>query len=124
MDDGSARRMSAREIGTVGEDLAARYLELRGWRMLDRNLRAGQKEIDLLAMDGDCLVFVEVKLRRGDRFGRAAEALSGRKRALLRAALRETVHRRGWRGAYRLDLVTLDLDPARDRLLLEHYRGL
>ena len=124
MDAGSERRKSTVETGALGEDLAARYLELRGWRLLGRNLRVGQKEIDLLAADDDCLVFVEVKLRRGDRYGRAVEALTGRKLALLRAALRETVHRRNWRGAYRLDLVTLDLDPARDRLLLEHYRGL
>ena len=124
MDAGSASPTTTVGTGALGEDLAARYLELRGWRLLARNLRAGQKEIDLLATDGDCLVFVEVKLRCGDRYGRAAEALTGRKLALLRAALRETVHRRQWRGAYRLDLVTIDIDPARDRLLLEHYRGL
>ncbi len=124
MDVGSARRKNTVTTGALGEDLAARYLELRGWRLLARNLRVGQKEIDLLAAEGDCLVFVEVKLRRGDHYGRAVEALTGRKLALLRAALRETVHRRKWRGAYRLDLVTLDLDPARDSLLLEHYRGL
>lgn len=104
--------------------MAARYLELRGWRLLARNLRVGQKEIDLLAADGDCLVCVEVKLRRSDRYGRAAEAFTPRKRGHLRAALREVVIRRRWRGAYRLDLVTLDLDPVRDRMLLEHFRGI
>lgn len=124
MDAGWEGPPTRRGIGDLGERLAADYLALRGWRLLDRNLRSGQKEIDLLAIDGDCLVFVEVKLRRGDRYGRAVDAFTPRKRGLLRAALRELVLARRWRGAYRLDLVTLDLDARADRLLLEHFRGL
>jgi putative endonuclease len=115
-----ARRL----LGTLGEEIAERFLCLRGLAVLERNLRVAQKEIDLLARDGDCLVFVEVRLRRGDRYGGALESVDRRKQAHLRAALRAEVSRRAWRGSYRLDLVTLDLDGARDRLLIEHYRGL
>jgi putative endonuclease len=111
-------------LGNLGEEIAECYLALRGLAVIARNLRVAQKEIDLLARDGDCLVFVEVRLRRGDRYGSALDSVDARKQARLRAALREDVIRRGWRGAYRLDLVTLDLDLARDRLHLEHYRGL
>ena len=113
-----------RELGKLGEEIAERFLCLRGLAILERNLRVAQKEIDLLARDGDCLVFVEVRLRRSDRYGRALDSVDSRKQARLRAALREEIRRRAWRGSYRLDLVTLDLDGARDRLLLEHYRGL
>ena len=113
-----------RALGALGEDLAARFLMLRGYRLLARNLRVGQKEIDLLAADGACLVGVEVKLRRGDRFGRAAEALLPRQHGRLRSALRTVARERGWRGDCRLDLVAIDLDLPRDRLELEHHRGL
>ena len=110
--------------GALGEALAAAYLELRGYSLLGRNLRVGHKEIDLLARRGDCLVFVEVKLRASDRFGSAAEGLGPDKRRRLREALRAECIRRGWRGEVRLDLVALDLAPGQDRLVLEHYRGL
>ena len=124
MNAGSPPPRNRQALGALGETLAADYLRLRGWRLLARNLRVGQKEIDLLAAEGECLVGVEVRLRRGDRFGRALDSVNPRKHAPLRSALREEVLRRGWRGLYRLDLVTLDLDLARDRLELEHYRGL
>lgn len=121
MDAGSTSR---RALGDLGEEIAERFLVLHGLTILARKLRIAQKEIDLLARDGDCLVFVEVRLRRGDRYGSALASLGPRKQLHLRAALREAVMRRGWRGAYRLDLITLDLDRAGERLLLEHYRGL
>ena len=124
MDAGSKPAMGGRVAGGLGEDLAARYLELRGIHVIARNLRLREKEIDLLARDGDCLVCVEVKLRRGAAHGRASEGFAPRQRARLRAALRELVYRRSWRGDYRLDLVTIDLDRGGDRLVLEHFRGL
>lgn len=52
------------QIGRKGEDMAARYLENRGWKILERNWRAGHKEIDIIASTGRTLVIVEVKLRR------------------------------------------------------------
>jgi putative endonuclease len=119
-----AGSLPRRQLGSLGEEIAERYLALRGLVVLARNLRVAHKEIDLLARDGDCLVFVEVRLRRGERFGRAVDSVDRRKQAHLRAALREAVARRAWPGSYRLDLITLDLDGARDRLLVEHYRGL
>lgn len=113
-----------RALGALGEALAASYLRLRGYRLLARNLRVGQKEIDLLAADGACLVGVEVKLRRGADFGRSVEALRPRQLGRLRSALRSVVRERGWRGDYRLDLVAIDIDGTRDHLDLDHYRGL
>ena len=89
-------------LGRLGEDLAASFLHLVGLTLLERNLRVGQKEIDLLMRDGDCLVFVEVRLRRSRRYGSALESVTRRKVERLRAALREDVWRRGWRGPNRL----------------------
>lgn len=56
---GAVSRGQAR--GYAGEEAAVRYLEGRGWRVLARNWRGGPGEIDIVAKDGDCVVFVEVK---------------------------------------------------------------
>jgi putative endonuclease len=112
------------EAGRIGESIAAEYLRLIGLQLVGRNLRVGQKEIDLIARDGECLVFVEVRLRRSQRYGGALASVTTAKHGHLRAAIREEVLRRDWRGAYRLDLLTIDLLPAREGMILEHYRGL
>jgi putative endonuclease len=75
--------------GRRGEDLAHRFLQQRGFRVVARNYRArsGAGEIDLVAWDGDALAFVEVKARRTEEFGTPDRAVDQEKRlALLRAA--------------------------------------
>jgi putative endonuclease len=71
-------------VGAFGEDLAARYLAVRGMAILDRNWQCDLGEIDLVARDGDALVVCEVKTRRGAGFGTPAEAVTWRKAARLR----------------------------------------
>ena len=119
-----SRTPSRVELGRLGEDFAALFARVNGLHVLARNIRIGQKEIDLLLRDGDCLVFAEVRLRRSDRCGRAGESVTPRKVDRLRAALREEVRRRAWQGPYRLDLMTLDVESGGQRLVLEHYRGI
>ena len=77
-----------RALGALGERLARQQLEALGSRIIDVNHRTRWGEIDLLALDGDCLVFVEVRARRGDAHGSPAESVVGRKAAKL-AALAE-----------------------------------
>lgn len=59
-----ASSLTARELGQHGEQLVADSLESAGWRILERNHRLPQGEIDIIALDGRSLVFVEVKTRR------------------------------------------------------------
>jgi putative endonuclease len=78
-----------RALGRLGEDLAARHLEGRGFAIVDRNARTRHGEIDLIAFDGAVLAFVEVKTRRASsRPGAAApvplEGLRPAQRARLR----------------------------------------
>lgn len=61
-----------KRTGQRGEEAAAAFLESRGCRILERNWRCGRSEIDLIAMDGETLVFVEVKTRTSGAFGRPA----------------------------------------------------
>jgi putative endonuclease len=78
------------ETGEWGEKQAARCLKKKGYRILGTRVRVGARdEIDLVARDGETLVFVEVKTRSGEDFGRPLAAVDRRKRhALSRAALR------------------------------------
>ena len=72
------------ELGRHGERIAAAYLARAGLRVLDRNWRCREGELDLVARDGDALVFCEVKTRKGTGFGHPAEAVTAAKRRRLR----------------------------------------
>ena len=68
------------QLGKSGEDLAVEELQRRGYAIVARRYRTRYGEIDIVAEDGDTLVFVEVKARGGHEFGDAAEAVTGLKR--------------------------------------------
>lgn len=69
-----------KELGAAGEDLAAGYLELGGYAILERNFRTRYGEIDLIASRGGVIFFIEVKTRRSAACGFAEEAVNGAKR--------------------------------------------
>ena len=110
-------------IGRFGEELAARHLEAAGLRILDRNWRCAEGEIDIVAADGDTLVICEVKTRSGTGFGDPAEAVIAAKAARLRRlALRWLAAREvGWRDL-RFDVVTVLRRPHGDPVV-RHLRG-
>src|SRR5271167_661654 len=73
-------------LGRRGERAAEKYLRRSGYRIVARNFRAARAEIDLVAMDGDVLVFVEVKTRRSRGAGAPEEAVDERKQKQIRRA--------------------------------------
>jgi putative endonuclease len=100
--------------GISAEALAARFLESRGLTVLARNFRTRRGEIDLIAQDGECLVFVEVRLRRGSSHGGAAESITHAKQARLVAAAQYYLLGRRDPPPCRFDAVLLDtLDDPR-----------
>lgn len=75
-------------FGKRSEEIAAQYLCSKGYRILERNYRTPRGELDIIAQDGDVLVFVEVKARRGVQFGEPQWAVDERKRQhLIKASL-------------------------------------
>ncbi len=72
-----------RALGTAGEGHALRYLEAKGYTALARQWRGDGGELDLVLRDGDELVGVEVKTRRGETYGRASDAVTGRQARIL-----------------------------------------
>lgn len=67
------------ELGKWGEQIAAQYLEEKGYSILARDWKDGHRDLDLVAMDGDTLVFVEVKTRSKNFFNNPEEAVDWRK---------------------------------------------
>jgi putative endonuclease len=119
-------RRSNRQLGEYGERLACRYLTDIGFTILERNWRCARGEIDIVAVEGDCLVVCEVKTRRSEAFGAPFEAVTPTKARRLRrlaglwldaAAER---HRRG--SDLRIDVVSV-LRPAAGPARVEHLRG-
>jgi putative endonuclease len=101
-----------RTLGGWGERLAATHLTSAGMVLLDRNWRTAAGEIDLIARDGDSLVFIEVKTRRGTAFGNPAEAVGDAKTRRLRALATQWLAASGLRSrSIRFDVVTVLLGP-------------
>ena len=71
------------ELGKLGEDLAVKYLQGKGYQILERNWRSGHKEIDIIALDGTTMVVVEVKTRKSDDFGEPDIAVGAMKQRML-----------------------------------------
>lgn len=71
--------MTTKEIGNFGEDTACRYLENQGITVLKRNFYCRSGEIDIIAKDGETIVFVEVKTRNSNDYGAPAEFVDYRK---------------------------------------------
>ncbi len=104
-------------LGKWGEDLAVGRLESMGYRVLERNYRCPLGEIDLVAEDAGCLVFVEIKTRQGGSTGEAKAAVTLRKqRQITRAALYylKAKGRIGMRA--RFDVVAVSLDGSRNQI--------
>lgn len=117
------RRRWNRGLGERSEKAAARYLRLRGMRILERNYRCRLGEIDIIAGDGGTVVIVEVKSKGGNRFGRPEEMVTAAKRRKLTALAVTWLRHRGYAGkGVRFDVVALEWDGG-SLVEVRHYRG-
>lgn len=111
-------------LGRTGERLAAEHLTGQGYRILERNWRrAGLGEVDLVARDGDCLVIVEVRTRRGHPFGTPEESVTVRKQARLIALAEAYAAESDWAGPVRIDVVGVHLSADGRLLRINHVRN-
>jgi putative endonuclease len=100
-------------LGDAGERLAERHLRDLGWSVIERKWRVRGGEIDLVALDGNVLVFVEVKARRGNARGAAEEAVAEQKAARLLQLGERYVgeHPEHADRYWRVDLVAITIGP-------------
>lgn len=94
-------------LGKKGEMLASRYLLNEGYAVLHYNWRSGHKEIDLIAKQGDMLVFVEVKSRASELYGNAEDAVTNNKIRLLISAAQAYILKYGVDLKFRFDVITV-----------------
>ena len=117
--------MDARLLGKWGERLVAEDLRKNGWKILETNYRCRLGEIDLIVEKGKYLAFVEVKLRRSNRFGQASEAVTIEKQRKLRATAELYLVEHSTRLQPRFDVaeVYAPQGPLRGRMCRRHFCG-
>lgn len=112
-----------RDLGDFGERLAAAHLEAKGYAVVARNFRAREGEIDIVARDGEELVFVEVRTRRGGVDGDAALSVNASKarKLLLAAESYADRHPDAAASPMRIDVVTVELNRDGTLRRVTHY---
>jgi putative endonuclease len=112
-----------RWFGTRSERAAARFLRRQGYRILARNYTCPHGELDLIALDGQCIVFVEVRSTGGDDLDRpAASADEAKQRRLTRLALSYLQAQHVIDCAARFDVLALSWPPGQREPRIAHYR--
>ena len=110
-------------LGTRGEALAAAHLEGLGMCIARRNYRTRYGEVDLVAQEGDTLVFVEVKTRRGSSYGTPEESVTPRKLDHLAKTAAVYLQEHGLeQSAWRVDLIAIKL--GKDGPAINHVRSI
>lgn len=98
----------------LGENLAAKYLQNQGYKIVERNFRKGYGEIDIVALDNDVLAFIEVKTRTSNKFGTPIESITPWKlKALIKTAQFYKLTHRNLPESLRIDAVSVTLNGDR-----------
>jgi putative endonuclease len=110
----------ARQIlGKIGEDLACQELQRRGYAILARRYRRRGGELDIVARDGQTVVFVEVKTREGCEFGAGAESVTRFKRRRMASVALDYMARNNLMECpCRFDVVSIDMGESKPRIEL------
>ena len=112
------------KVAKIGESLAVKHLKARGYRILAQNYRARRGEIDLIARDGEFIVFVEVKTRRSLKFGLPQAAVTLQKqRQISKVALAYLQSRNLLDAPCRFDVIAIHLSPQLELLKLEQIES-
>ncbi len=102
------------ELGKAGEEIARQHLEEKGFRILEHGWRYRRAEVDLIALDGPILVFVEVKTRSSNRLGEPEYFVTASKERLLTSAAHAYIEQINHQDEIRFDLVSILYRSAED----------
>jgi len=105
------KKVLAYELGKSGEDIAIEYLKNKKYKIIDKGFRFLRGEIDIIACDGETLVFVEVKTRRSTGFSQPEESVTPAKRKQLRRVAQGYLLRKHIQDVEcRFDVISLTFD--------------
>ncbi|MFT6882607.1 MAG: putative endonuclease [Marinoscillum sp.] len=100
--------MNTKSKGKYGEDLAVSFLEKKGFEITERNYRYGRGEIDLIGiLDNKLLVFIEVKLRKGNTYGEPESFVSNAQQKLIIKAAENYLFAINWEKDIRFDIISI-----------------
>lgn len=109
------------QIGRLGEEIAAQYLQERGYQIVQRNLQIVHTEVDIVARHDDTVILVEVKTRSSEDYGSGVEYISQRKQNQLIKAGKAYMKKGEW---IRFDVISILMDPSRNiTLKIQHIRN-
>jgi len=113
--------LTSYQRGRLGEEIAAEYLQERGYKIVQRNLRILRAEIDIVAKQNDTVIFVEVKTRSNEEYGSGVEYISQRKQnQCIKAAMAYMKKGEG----IRFDVISILLDPKTKSVVkIQHIRN-
>lgn len=109
-----------KQVGSRGEDLAAEFLKDRGYRIITRNYKTPIGELDIIAKDGETLVFVEVKTRSSNAYGYPFEAVDSRKKHKLKDLALLYLKNQKKNCAVRFDVISINLTDT--KRVIEHIK--
>ncbi len=113
-----------RKLGQQGEALAAAYLENKGYTIIDRNYRTPYGEIDIIASQGDSIVFIEVKTRASHSMGPPEISITRRKAEHMRNAAEDYIqHHPELSENWRIDVVALVVQTKGATPAIEHFEN-
>ncbi|MEM6378773.1 MAG: YraN family protein [Bacteroidota bacterium] len=99
------------KLGQWGEKIARQYLEAQAYELLESNWRYSRAEVDIIARQGTQLIFVEVKLRKNNDFGKPETFVDRRKQSLLAEAASAYCEANNHDGEIRFDVISITGNP-------------
>jgi putative endonuclease len=106
-----ALKKSRQEIGKLGETLAVKYLKKQGFKIIETNYPCPIGEIDIVALQKDCLVFIEVRTKTGSEFGTPEESVTAaKKKKMINTAYYYLKKNNSLESDWRIDFIAVELD--------------
>ena len=116
-------KRSRKDIGRLGENLAADYLKKQGFIIVETNYRCPTGEIDIIAQQEDCLVFIEVRTKTGAGYGSPEESLTDpKKKHMIDSAYTYLEKKNKLQSNWRIDFIAVELDHNNKPSRIEHYK--
>ncbi len=112
------------KAGRLGEEIAKKYLQSNRYAIIEQNYRTRRAEIDLIALHKGILVFIEVRTKRGERFGIPEESLNRNKKIKLIGNAKAYVAKKRWKKEYRIDAICIVLDNNYRVSRINHYKNI